>query len=60
MDEMESNTATKLDSGLDEAKKRGWTLVSMKKDWKRVFAFEKNFAELIQEDMEIDDMAAAL
>jgi phosphoglycolate phosphatase-like HAD superfamily hydrolase len=24
----------------DEAKKRGWTVISMKKDWKRVFAFE--------------------
>ena len=24
----------------DEAKKRGWTIISMKKDWKRVFAFE--------------------
>ena len=25
----------------DEAKKDGWTVVSMKDDWKRVFAFEK-------------------
>ena len=24
-----------------EAKKDGWTVVSMKDDWKRVFAFEK-------------------
>jgi phosphoglycolate phosphatase-like HAD superfamily hydrolase len=24
----------------DEAKKRGWTVISMKRDWKRVFAFE--------------------
>jgi phosphoserine phosphatase len=31
----------KLDRGLDEASNRGWTLVSMKKDWKRVFAREK-------------------
>jgi hypothetical protein len=23
----------------DEAKKQGWTVVSMKSDWKRVFAF---------------------
>lgn len=30
----------KLDQGLDEAPKRGWTLVSMKNDWRRVFAFE--------------------
>ncbi len=31
----------KLDKGLDEAKKNGWTVVDMKKDWGRVFAFEK-------------------
>jgi hypothetical protein len=24
----------------DEAKKDGWTVISMKNDWKRVFAFE--------------------
>lgn len=24
-----------------EAKKRGWTVISMKNDWKRIFAFEK-------------------
>jgi hypothetical protein len=26
--------------GLTEAKRRGWTVVSMKDDWKRIFAFE--------------------
>jgi hypothetical protein len=31
-----------LDKGLDEAATRGWTVVSMKDDWKRVFAFESN------------------
>jgi phosphoserine phosphatase len=31
----------RLDKGLDEAKARGWTIVSMKDDWKRVFPFEK-------------------
>jgi hypothetical protein len=31
----------KLDRGLDEASKRGWTLASMQIDWKHVFAFEK-------------------
>ena len=31
----------KLDKGLDEATQRGWTVVDMKKDWKRVFAFAK-------------------
>ena len=30
----------KLDRGLDEAQRRGWTIVSMKKDWKRIFPFE--------------------
>jgi phosphoserine phosphatase len=35
-----ASAAGKLDRGLDEAPKRGWTVVSMKKDWKRVFSFE--------------------
>ena len=30
----------KLDKALDDANARGWTVVSMKTDWKRVFAFE--------------------
>ncbi len=25
----------------DEAKKKGWTVISMKKDWKRIFSFEQ-------------------
>ena len=25
----------------DEAKKKGWTVISMKNDWKRIFAFDK-------------------
>ena len=29
-----------LDKGLDEAKLRGWTVVDMKDDWKRVFPFQ--------------------
>jgi phosphoglycolate phosphatase-like HAD superfamily hydrolase len=29
----------RLDKGLDEAKANGWTVVSIKDDWKRVFAF---------------------
>ena len=24
----------------DEAKKKGWTVISMKDDWKKIFAFE--------------------
>jgi phosphoserine phosphatase len=31
----------RLDKGLDEAKSRGWTIVSMKDDWKQVFKFGK-------------------
>ena len=30
----------KLDKGLDEARLRGWTVVSMKDDWNKVFAFQ--------------------
>ena len=30
----------RLDKGLDEAQVKGWTLVNMKKDWKRIFPFE--------------------
>jgi phosphoglycolate phosphatase-like HAD superfamily hydrolase len=29
----------RLDQGLDEARARGWTVVSIKDDWERVFAF---------------------
>jgi hypothetical protein len=31
----------KLDKALDDAKPRGWTVVDMKTDWKRIFPFEK-------------------
>jgi phosphoglycolate phosphatase-like HAD superfamily hydrolase len=30
----------KLDEGLDEASDRGWTVVDMRNDWKKVFPFE--------------------
>ena len=30
----------RLDKGLDEARAKGWTVVDMKKDWKRVVVFE--------------------
>jgi haloacid dehalogenase-like hydrolase len=30
----------RLDQGLDEAKAKGWTVLSMKDDWKRIFPFE--------------------
>jgi 2C-methyl-D-erythritol 2,4-cyclodiphosphate synthase len=29
-----------LDKAWDEAKAKGWTVVSMKNDWKKIFAFE--------------------
>jgi len=31
----------KLDKAWNEAMERGWTMVDMKRDWKRVFAFEE-------------------
>ena len=31
----------KLDKGLDEAAQRGWTVVDMKKDWKRIYPADK-------------------
>src|SRR5436305_13753205 len=31
----------RLDKALDEAKTKGWTVVSMTDDWKRIFPFEK-------------------
>jgi phosphoglycolate phosphatase-like HAD superfamily hydrolase len=31
----------KLDKALDEGTAKGWTIVDMKRDWKRVFAFER-------------------
>lgn len=31
----------KLDKALDEGTAKGWTIVDMKKDWKRIFPFEK-------------------
>jgi phosphoglycolate phosphatase-like HAD superfamily hydrolase len=31
----------RLDKGLDEARAKGWTVVSMKSDWKKIFPFER-------------------
>ena len=36
-----ASSISRLDKGLDEAMAKGWTIVDMKTDWKRVFAFEK-------------------
>jgi len=30
------------DALMAEAKKSGWIVISMKDDWKKIFAFEKN------------------
>ena len=35
-----ASSVGRLDSGLDEAKVKGWTVVDMKTDWKRVFVYE--------------------
>jgi hypothetical protein len=32
-----------LARGLDEASKRGWQMASIRKDWKRVFAFPSRY-----------------
>jgi hypothetical protein len=39
----------KLDKGLDEAKAKGWTVVSMKDDWKQVFPFEVTAIDILLE-----------
>jgi len=36
-----SKIGTFSDALMAEAKKSGWTVISMKKDWKVIFAFEK-------------------
>jgi hypothetical protein len=36
-----SEVATFSEALMDEAKKSGWTVISMKSDWKRVFALGK-------------------
>ncbi len=35
------STVGRLDRALDEADEHGWTVVDMKKDWRRVFPFEE-------------------
>ena len=37
----DTKVGTFSDALMDEAKKRGWTVISMKNDWKRIFSFEK-------------------
>jgi len=35
-----SKVGTFTPARYDEAKKKSWTVISMKNDWKRIFAFE--------------------
>ena len=37
----DSKVGTFTQALYDEAKKKGWVVVSMKNDWKQIFAFEK-------------------
>ena len=37
----DSKVGTFSDALMDEAKKNGWVVISMKNDWKRIFDFEK-------------------
>jgi hypothetical protein len=37
----ESKIGTFSEALMSEAKKDGWTVISMKNDWKRIFPFEK-------------------
>jgi hypothetical protein len=37
----EARIATFTQALYDEAKKKGWTVVSMKNDWKSIFSFDK-------------------
>jgi phosphoserine phosphatase len=36
-----NSSVGRLDKGLDEARAKGWTVVDMKKDWKRIFPFHR-------------------
>jgi phosphoglycolate phosphatase-like HAD superfamily hydrolase len=36
-----ASSVGRLDKGLDEARANGWTVVDMKRDWKRIFPFDK-------------------
>jgi hypothetical protein len=39
----------RLDKGLDEAAAKGWTVVSMKNDWKQIFPFEVTAIDILLE-----------
>lgn len=50
----------KLDKGLDEAAAKGWTVVSMKADWKGVFPAETSAADITAIDVLLEPDAAML
>jgi hypothetical protein len=35
----------RLDRALDEAARRGWVVVSMERDWKRIFPADKSYSD---------------
>ena len=35
-----NSSVGRLDKALDEVNAKGWTVVSMKDDWKKIFAFQ--------------------
>ena len=37
----DTKIGTFSDALMDETKKKGWVVISMKNDWKRIFDFEK-------------------
>ena len=38
---LRANAGTFTQALYDEAKARGWNVISMKKDWNRIFSFDK-------------------
>jgi hypothetical protein len=38
--DLPDNIGTSTSALYDETKNKGWTIISMKSDWKRLFAFE--------------------
>jgi hypothetical protein len=49
----ESKISTLSDALMAEARRDGWTVISMKDDWKRIFAFENNQAEFSSDPVAI-------
>lgn len=64
--ELQWSPIGRLDAALDEAGKRGWTVVDMKRDWRVVFPFEVTVRgrplalDVRAETLRIDDTAVWL